>query len=109
MRRVLKNIEYRHEGDRSQVTIHVEMQGASSTDLIVESTTIGDTTTVQFWTDSSGDGIAALADNEGISQTEALGAVAGLLSDLTKAETLNRRARSGLAEHVLTKMAEGRD
>ena len=109
MRRVIKNIEYKHEEHMSRITLEVEMQGISSTHLTVESIDTGGAPQVAFWTDSAGDGIAALATNEGISQTEALAQVAGVLADIESADRLNRRARTGLAAHVLLEMAEGRD
>lgn len=109
MRRVIKNIEYKHEEHMSRITLHVEMQGASSTMLIVESIDTGGAPQVTFWTDSAGDGIAALAANEGISRTEVLAQIAGVLADIESADRLNRRARTGLAAHVLLEMAEGSD
>lgn len=108
MRRIIKDITYHHEGDRSQVNIDVEVQGASSTHMLVQSVTYLDTTTVEFWTETGSNGIEALADNEGISTVEALGAIAGLLADLESADRLNRRARSGLSAHVLRQMTEDR-
>ena len=107
MKRVIKEITYRHEDHMSQIRMEVQMQGVSVTDLTIWSTTTGDTTHVVIEDDFGGSGIAVLASNEGVTEMEALGAIAGILSDLTNAETLNKRARSGLANHVLTEMAKG--
>lgn len=109
MRRIIKDITYKHEEHLSRITLEVEMQGVSSTHLIVESIDAGGAPQVTFWTDSDDDGVAALAANEGISQTEALAQIAGVLADIESADRLNRRARTGLAAHVLLEMAEGRD
>lgn len=105
MRRIIQSIDYLHEDHLSEITMEVVMEGASATHLRIESTTVGGDTTVTI-TDAGGiDGIPALAANEGITVTEALGAVSGVLADLEKADRLNRQARSGLTEHVLHRMA----
>ena len=105
MRRIIQSIDYLHEDHMSQITMEVVMQGASATHLRIESVTAGGATTVTITDDGGKDGIRALAANEGITRTQALGAVSGVMADIEKADRLDRQARSGLTEHVLQRMA----
>lgn len=105
MRRIIQSIEYLHEDHLSGVTMEVVMEGASATHLRIESITVGGRTTVAIMDDGGKDGIPVLAANEGITETEALGAVSGVMADIEKADRLNRQARSGLTEYVLQRMA----
>lgn len=101
MRREIESVRYNHEEGRSEMSMEVRIVGASETRLLIETTTIGGATVVAMEDEYGQEGVAALMVNEDVSYAVAIGEVAGVLSDLEKAERMNRAARQGLSDHVL--------
>lgn len=107
MRREIENVRYNHEPGRSEMTMDVTIIGASETRLRIETVDAGGTTAVTIEDDFHREGIAALMENEDVGYEVALGEIAGVLTDLEKAERMNRAARQGLSDHVLTAITVG--
>lgn len=105
MRREIKDVRYEHFTGRSEVTMDVKIIGASETVLRIESVDVAGTTTVVITDEFYRDGITALMENEDVGYEIAMGEVAGVLSDLEKAEAMNRAARQGLSTYALTAIA----
>lgn len=104
MRREIENVRYTHEKHRSEVVMDVIIIGATETRLQIRSESIGDTPVVTITDEFHNEGVAALMNNEDVGYEVALGEIAGVLSDLEKAERMNRAARQGLSSYVLTEM-----
>lgn len=107
MRREIEDVRYEHFTGHSEVAMDVKIIGASETVLRIESVDVAGTAAVVITDEFYRDGITALMENEDVGYEIAMGEVAGVLSDLEKAEAMNRAARQGLSTHVLRRMAGG--
>lgn len=107
MRREIKDVRYSHEGGRSRMTLDVVVSGVTETRLDAEWLRVGGTTAVAIVDEWGHDGVTALMGNEDISEEEALGVIASVLSDIEKADRLDRAARQGMTDYVLRRMAGG--
>lgn len=107
MRREIKDVRYSHEGGRSGMTLDVVVSGVTETRLEAEWLLVGGSAAVTIVDEWGRDGVTALMGNEDICEEEALGVIASVLSDLEKADRLNRAARQGMTDHVLRRMAGG--
>lgn len=101
MKREIENVRYHHEEGRSEVSMETRIVGSTETLLWIDSVTVGGSPVVTVTDEHGNDGIEALMSNEEIDYWVALGEIAGVLSDLEKAERMNRDARRGLTEHFL--------
>lgn len=107
MRRKIQSMAFNHEDTRSEMTLEVILEGVTETYLYVEYTKVGDDEFVTITDAHGNDGVDALMDNERMEPIFALAELAGVMSDIERADRLNARARQGLSSYVLKRIAKG--
>ena len=107
MRRVIESISYVHDEHGPGITVEATLQGVTETRVVAEWRSVAGTEEVHV-TDVDGHPLeGVLAEREGMSEVEVYAQMAAILSDIEKAEQLNRKARRGLSTYVLDRVKGG--